>query len=390
MTGKTGGSPAYRIKEYSMELILADGSPAPQEVLYQALHDQDAEVRVCAAVALARLGDLSPGVIDPLFDAADWRRDPDAGDRARHGIVELGRTNAAIVERLLAALAQNERSITGVAQCLGEIGQATPAVIDGLLAFVQRNQGSHSYDVVSAIDTLLLLGYTDDSLLDQLFMLYQRGDVFVRIVAVRALAWVKEPAPKVIDLLLAALQQGTDEASAAARTLAQLGVDQPRVVAALVQASGARSAQVRGAALGALSVVATPRPAIVNIFYEALEDSEWFVRVHAIEGLGKLGSATPEVLDRLLSLLTTTQSASQRGTIAIVLAQLGFIDDAVTNAFLDELHSNDASVRERIVRSWWLLGNDNPLLLEPLEAALQDEAEMVRASAAASLKQLGY
>lgn len=388
MTSKTPPT-AYQIRQSSMEITAADGSPASPDVLYQALHDDDAEVRVSAALALAKLGDLSPAVIDPLFDAADWRREPEAGDIARYGIVELGKTNGAIVERLVAALTHNRRGLSGVAECLGNIGQATPAVIDGLLAFIQQDRDADPYSVVSAINSLLRLGYTDDSLVDRLLTLYQRGDSIVRSVALCALAWVKQPPAAVIDLLLVALQEGQHEASAAASSLARIGVDQPQVVAALVQASRAKDWRVRGESVAALSGVPTPTPAVIDVLYEALGDPDWFVRVQAMEGLSNLRSAPPAVRDRLLTMLTSEQNASERGTIAITLASLGHVDDDITAVFLDELRSQDASVRERIVRNWWLLGSNDPLLLAPLQAALQDEDSMVRASAAASLKQLG-
>ena len=64
-------------------------------------------------------------------------------------------------------------------------------------------------------------------------------------------------------------------------------------------------------------------------------------------------------------LLAGAQHAGERGTIAITLASLGEIDDAVIGAFRDELSSTDASARERIVRSCWLLGDADPQLLAP-------------------------
>ncbi|MEZ4663886.1 MAG: hypothetical protein R2911_40655 [Caldilineaceae bacterium] len=70
----------------------------------------------------------------------------------------------------------------------------------------------------------------------------------------------------------------------------------------------------------------------------------------------------------------------------MTLAQLGCINEAVIAAFLAELDSADASVRERIVRNWWLLDKDNLPVLHALHAALQDEAEMVRRSAAESME----
>ena len=151
--------------------------------------------------------------------------------------------------------------------------------------------------------------------------------------------------------------------------------------------------QLRGQAVGALGAVANPTPTVVDILYEALADRNWFVRVHALESVGRLGpealAANPQIIKRLHLLLLGAQHVSQRGTIAITLASLGEIDAAVTGAFLDNLESTDASIRERIVRNWWLLGDGDPNLLAHLYAAQDDPEEMVRTSATASLRRLG-
>ena len=193
--------------------------------------------------------------------------------------------------------------------------------------------------------------------------------------------------------MLSALKGGGREASAAARALAHSEIDRPDIVATLIAASGASDWQVRGQVVGALGAVAHPTPDVVDVLYEAMADRDWFVRVHALESVGRLGPAalaeSPMVIARLQTRLASAANAGERGTIAITLAGLGEVNGAVTAAFLEELSSTDASVRERIVRSWWLLGDNDPSLLAHLYAALNDPAEMVRTSAAASLKLLG-
>ena len=173
--------------------------------------------------------------------------------------------------------------------------------------------------------------------------------------------------------------------------------------------------------LESLSAIPNPTSAVVDVLCNALSDREWFVRRQAIEGLGKLNSATPQVIDSLLNLLAAEAHKEEKrialstaqpqvaaeeqnarailaemqnsqnlgGAIAITLAQLGCINDAVIAVFLAELGDADASVRERIVRNWWLLGHSHPSTLVVLQSALQDEAAMVRKSAAASLEKLG-
>lgn len=397
---KSEGAPAYHIKLYSSDLVLADGSPAPPAVLYAALQDDDAEVRVCAALGLVQTGDLSAPVLDLLFDAADWRREPEAGDQARWGIVALGTTDPAIVERLLAALVEKRVALAGVAQCLGEIGQAAPetapAISAGLLAFVGQGGGGDTYAEVSALGSLVSLGHADDAVIDRMLTLYPRGDAIARGALLAAAGELQPPPARIMDLLLQALRGGeseASEASAAARALAEGEIDRPDIVAALVAASEARDWQLRGQAVGALGSVANPTPAVVDTLYEALADREWFVRVNALESLGRSGpdalAASPKVTERLHAMLAGAPNASERGTVAITLAGLGAADAAVAAAFVAELNSPDASVRERIVRSWWLLGDGDPSLLTPLYAALDDPEEMVRTSAAASLKRLG-
>ena len=74
--------------------------------------------------------------------------------------------------------------LAGVAQCLGEIGEAAPdvkpAIVDSLLAYVRQDQGADSYALASAIGSLVRLGYTDDAVIDRLLALYGRGDDVVR------------------------------------------------------------------------------------------------------------------------------------------------------------------------------------------------------------------
>ena len=353
----------------------------------QAPQSDDAEVRVNAALAFAKLGDLSPVILNTLFEAADWRSDTEAGSLARDGLVQLGKINPAIVDLMLAALHGDGGSLSGVAECLGEIGQATPAVLAGLRDCTQRRQRSDPYAAVSAAHSLLRLGQEDDSLVDVLLTLYEQSDQFVRRVVLRALGLLRQPSPTVIGLLVSALESGNAGADVAARSLAQIEPDHPRVVAALLQAATANDWHLRGAALAGLGETSHPTPEAVDALCLALADPDRLVRSLALEALGKLGVATPQVLESLRAALADEALENQRlhGTIALTLAQLGCADDAVIAAFLAELHSHDASVRERAARNGWLLGVGSPAVLAALQAALNDEAEMVRNSAASSL-----
>ncbi|MEZ4869329.1 MAG: two-component regulator propeller domain-containing protein [Caldilineaceae bacterium] len=409
----------YQVNHSTIEITMPDGSPATPEVLYEALNDKDAEVGVSAALQLAKLGDLSPIVTNTLFDATDWRSDPEASSAARYGITELAKTNPVMIDLLLIALQANQRSLSGVAECLGEIGQATPAVIKGLLAFSQSSDDA--YAVVSALHSLLQLGYATDAIVQHLLTLRRQGDMIVRSVALQALGLLQEPSPEVANFLLAAAQRKASRSPDAADRLRTTDPDDPQWTTLLMDALKAEVGQTRRTALKALGAMTNPPANVVEILCAALADADWSVRQTALDGLRRLGNPDPQVIDRLLVLLaaeetkrqarsthsqqspaleeneedvrailaTLNENQSLRGDVAMTLAQLGCINDAVIAAFLAELDDKDESVRERIVRNWWLLGKDNPSVLAALHAALHDESAMVRLSAAASLERLG-
>ncbi len=409
----------YQVNRSTIEITMPDGSPATSEALYTALNDEDADVRVSAAVGLAKLGDLSPTVTNTLFNAADWRCDPEAGDTARYGITALAKMNPVIIELLLAALQENKGWLSGVAECLGKIGQASPAVINGLLTFSQ--QSNDQYAVVSALHSLLQLGIENAAILAQLLGLYKQDDIIVRTVVLQALGLVQQPSPAALALLIAAAQRKAPNKRNAAERLRLTDPDDPQWTARFFASLEAEVGQTRRNAIKALGTTPNPPANVTEILCVALADEDWFVRREAVESLGRIGNPTLAVIEALLALLATEEAKEQarrqrtqqqstvgedpedvramlaalqesqslRGDVAMTLAQLGCINDAVIAAFLAELGAEDASVRERIVRNWWLLGKDNPAVLAALRAALHDEAEMVRLSAAATLQRFG-
>lgn len=414
----------YQISVSTVEITMPDGSPATLEMLYEALNDEDAEVSVSAALGLAKLGELNPTVINRLFNAADWRSYPEAGTTARAGIAELAKTNPVVVDLLLTALQENQGQLSGVAECLGEIDQATPTAIDGLLAFSQRSDDP--YAVVSALRSLLQLGYENHAIVERLLALYEKGDGIVHSVVLRAFGLLQQPSPDVIQLLIAASQsKAPDKRDATNLPTSFDSYDLAWLEIALAEQE-AEDGFTRRDAIKSLGAIQNPSSSVIDALCSALSDPQWSVRWEAIDSLGRIGNPTPEVIEALLALLTVEEEKEQarrissaqpslgkeeeeedirailnatlnilneeqslRGNVAMTLAQMDFVNDAVIAAFLAELGAADGSVRERIVRNWWLLGKDNPSVLEVLQSALQDESEMVRLSAAASLKRLG-
>ena len=373
----------------------ADGAPATPEMLHRALQDADPTVRVSAALDLAQTGDLAPAVTHILFAAADWRGQPEAGSLARDGIAALAATNPAFVDSLLTALeeglqidpAHGPIPLSGVADCLGSSGPPTPLVVDRLRALAQHCQPTDLYTCVSALRSLLRLGAGDATVVDGLLMLCDQDDPLVTAMALDALGMVRAPSAHVVARLTDGLAASSYEAAAAARRAGRFAPANPTLLEALLHTAASSDWRVRRAAVAGLSSIPNPAPAVVDLFCRALDDGDWTVRCQAVEALGNLDAAPAHVFERLLAVLADEPQPDSdlRGDVALTLAQLGCVNDAVVAAFLAELQSADASVRERAARNWWLLGADHPSTVNALNAALDDPVALVRTSAAASL-----
>ncbi|MEZ4617456.1 MAG: hypothetical protein R2867_18360 [Caldilineaceae bacterium] len=156
----------------------------------------------------------------------------------------------------------------------------------------------------------------------------------------------------------------------------------------------------------------------MEILCAALANTDWFVRREAVESLGRIGNPTPAVIEALLALLVAgkprhkrivngrnnspivedeedvramlaalQEGQSLRGDVAMTLAQLGCINDAVIATFLADLATKGKCASglcaiggcwARITRRCWRRYNRT-----------QDASAMVRKSAAASLQRLG-
>ncbi|MCB0130986.1 MAG: HEAT repeat domain-containing protein [Caldilineaceae bacterium] len=384
----------YQIEHPRPLIRAADGAPATPEMLHWALQDADPAVRVSAALDLAQTGDLAPAVTRLLFAAADWRGQPEAGSLARGGIAVLAATNPAFVNSLLAAVEEGVQTdpadgpipLSGVADCLGNIGLPTPLAVDRLRALAQHCQATDPYTCVSALRSLLCLGAGDATVVDGLLVLGDQDDPLVTAMALDALG-MAAPSARVVARLTDGLAASPHVAAAAARSVGRFAPANPTLQEALIHTAASPDWRVRRAAVAGLSSIPNPAPAVVELFCRALDDGDWTVRCQAVEALGNLDAAPAHVLERLLAVLADEPQPDSdlRGDVALTLAQLGCVNDAVIAAFLTELQSADASVRERAARNWWLLGTDQPSTVNALNAALDDPAELVRTSAAASL-----
>ncbi|QSJ18522.1 HEAT repeat domain-containing protein [Nostoc sp. UHCC 0702] len=119
-----------------------------------------------------------------------------------------------------------------------------------------------------------------------------------------------------------------------------------------------------------------------------LKDESEIVRYSAVWALGKLGNASPQVVEALLALLKD-ESLIVRNSAAWALGKLGKASPQVVEALLVLLKNESYRVRDSAVEALGKLGNASPQVIEALLASLKDESEIVRYSAAWELGNLG-
>ncbi|MBN3939358.1 HEAT repeat domain-containing protein, partial [Nostoc sp. NMS9] len=106
------------------------------------------------------------------------------------------------------------------------------------------------------------------------------------------------------------------------------------------------------------------------------------------QALGKLGNASPQVVEALLGLLKD-KSQSVRDSAAVALGKLGNASPQVVEALLGLLKDKSQSVRDSAAVALGKLGNASPQVVEALLGLLKDESESVRYFAVVALGNLG-
>jgi len=159
------------------------------------------------------------------------------------------------------------------------------------------------------------------------------------------------PVEMIVPQLLDELPKGTDDQRiSAAKQFGDIGIADPKVIAALKSALKDVNVWVRrysAKSLGGL-LKKTPdsveRPEVVAVLIELLTDGEKSVRVDAIRSLALLGQRDAKVAEALIK-LTTDPSAGVRMECAEALGELQVHPEEVATALINLLKDGDAWVR---------------------------------------------
>jgi HEAT repeat protein len=230
-------------------------------------------------------------------------------------------------------------------------------------------------------------------------------EILDRLVALETSSWkrVGRRVHNDVGKILHRLGETTMEAEAWSRLQAQsqkiarfrllkfqasLGQEQA-AIATLLSLLKDDDSKVRSSAVDALGELDNASPEVVNSLLSLLKDDDSGVRSTIAIALGKLGNnVPPEVVNSLLRVLKS-DALGWRSHTAVALGKLGNASPEVVNSLLSLLKNNDSEVRFRAADALSGLGNASPEVVNSLLSLLKDDDSKVRSSAADALSGLG-
>ncbi|MEH2366578.1 HEAT repeat domain-containing protein [Nostoc sp.] len=304
-------------------------------------------------------------------------------ERLREYRAVLGEQQEVLAELL--GLLKDESMRYSAAETLGNLGNASPQVVEALLGLLKDESDDVRY---SAAETLGYLGNASPQVVEALLGLLKDESDDVRYYAAQALGNLGNSSPQVVEALLGLLKDESDDVrNSAAEALGKLDKNSPQVVEALLGLLKDESDDVRNSAAEALGKLGNTSPQVVEALLGLLKDESDDVRYYAAQALGNLGNSSPQVVEALLGLLKN-ESDDVRYSAAEALGYLGNASPQVVEALLGLLKDESEGVRYSAAEALGKLGNTSPQVVEALLGLLKDESEGVRNSAAEALGKL--
>ncbi len=282
---------------YAAQELGEIGSAAKDAVpsLIKALKDEDEVVRICAAEALRRIGELKAQVstlIELLKGSNKY-----VCSLAAETLGKLGRAAKKAVPELREALKDKDEKVRRVAaKALAGIGQAAKKAIPDLVATLKDKDREVCQNAAMALAAIGLPAVA------ALIEVLKNEDERVRRAAIKALANMGWEAKDAIPDLIEALKDKNEEvAMQALRALVMIGsLAVPALIEGLNEINEERFWEY---ALGTIAVVGDTDTVKANdlaaAFIERLKDRSWEVRKFAASALGEIGNKSEKTVAAL-------------------------------------------------------------------------------------------
>ncbi|TWT78096.1 HEAT repeat protein [Posidoniimonas polymericola] len=377
------------------------------------LGDDDPVVQVHAMIALTRIGDVSPGVVEAIMEkvassdervartalqtlkrlkpgpeklAAALEKVLESDDQAvmshaLDALIEAGGAATPLLERAL----ENEKSAYWAALAIEQIGPDCAGACNGLTKVLLRSQDDATLQ--QALLALAALGESAHQAAPavQKVAAETKSDA-VRIAACYALGNLGDSSAT--DLLRRLASQGGEfQQLVATWSIAKLHPDDPaaekQAVGLLTKALASDRPEVREAAATGLSKLDAPVEVVAPALLSALESADAAQQSNIAAALASLG---PKALDRAIAALDKPQFTD----IAIeVLGRMGPDAEPAAEALAAKLEGASNEQRTRVQFALGAIGPGAESAAAQIAAGLASDDPAVRQSALFALRQTG-
>lgn len=404
--------------------VVAQSSPLEEKVI-AAL--RTGPIRRSSPEVVAHLTMLGMKAVEPLIDLLE--EDDAVEGAASASLVYLGQTDARVRLALVRAIEHPSCKIRkNAARILGELGQASPEILNALARALRESAYSDPNLTKAAAESLGLLGQATPEILDgltyciicssedvrqacsasigrlvrtvpeatlELLRAARRSPFFLpssRLLSdsiAEALNTPNTICPQAVDRLIGAFDDDDQELRwLAARILVNLTKANTTGLPALVQATRSASTLRRRLAVSTLGMSGTNDMDAIRTLSSALNDADNVVRLLAAESLGQLGHRNTQAVQVLQDYLDASDWR-WRNDAASTLVEWHLADSKVIDVLLAQIQAEDVEARRCAALILGELAEPTPEALSALLAALKDEQQIVRWAASRSLGQLG-
>jgi HEAT repeat protein len=282
---------------YAAQELGEIGSAAKYAVpsLIKALKDENEVVRICAAEALRRIGELKAQVstlIELLKGSNKY-----VCSAAAETLGKLGRAAKKAVPELREALKDNDEKVRrAAAKALAGIGQAAKQAIPDLVETLKDKDREVCQNAAMALAAIGLPAVA------ALIEVLKNEDERVRRAAIKALANMGWEAKDAIPGLIEALKDKNEEvAKQALRALVMIGsLAVPALIEGLNEINEERFWEYALGTIAALGYTdAVKANDLAAAFIEGLKDRSWEVRKFAASALGEIGNKSEKTVATL-------------------------------------------------------------------------------------------
>jgi HEAT repeat protein len=368
--------------------LIGPAATAALPALREAAKDDDARVRVSAALAGARIDPKEEGAAVPALAAALKDSAAEVRAAAATALGELGSAGRQAVPELSRALEDGDLKVRwAAADALGQIGPGAKAAAPALLEALEDGRASLRALAAQALGEIGREGDAKDPV-PALVESLRDPERQVRRQAAWALAKLGAAGTPDAKEAVKTLTDGLTDSWEWGATLAVLVRFRADSVPALVDALKRGDVEVRKAAANLfLQLGPDEYRSAVPALTEALKDSDGYVRFRCAVALMHVGAGAKAALPALAGMLKD-EWGTNRQWAAVAAGMIGKQKDLVPPLREALKTPADGALRMYAAQALGRLGPEAGAASADLTEALKDDNEGVRAAAAEALKRI--